>query len=436
MTLDSLARDAAPIPTPVRGGLGLPAAAALYVAAVLGTGILALPGLAADAAGPASVLAVAAVLVLSVPLAGAFAALATRHPDAGGVATYVRLALGATAARAAGYWFLFGVAFGVPVVATLGGEYLVAAIGVDRGAVPVLATAFLVVPLVLGLFGLRVSGVVQLGLSALLVLIVVVVVATAAPHVEVARFTPFLPHGWGGVGAAVSLFVWAFAGWEAVTHLAGEFRDPRRTIPRATAIAVLVVGVAYLALQIATVGVLGADGASSVVPLLDLVAVGAPGIGPVVVAVVSAIVVIGVLNAYIPAFAKLGASLGRDGHLPGWLARGAGAGEVPRRALGLVAVIVLGYHAVRLLIGADLEPFILIHTSSMVAVYVVGMVAAVRLLPRRTAGWWMAVISVVLSLGLLVLAGPSLLVPAVLAVVAVAVTLVARLTRSRRSPAA
>ena len=41
----------------------------------------------------------------------------------------------------------------------------------------------------------------------------------------------------------------------------------------------------------------------------------------------------------------------------------------------------------------------------MVAIYAAGMVAAVRLLERFTIGWWMAVISVVLAAGLLVLAG-------------------------------
>ena len=127
-------------PAPAAAGhtphIGLPTASALYIAAVLGTGILVLPGLASDAAGPASVLAVAIVLVLSIPLAGTFAALAARYPDAGGVATFVRLALGETAARASGYWFFFGVGFGAPVVAALGGEYLVAALGLDHDVVP------------------------------------------------------------------------------------------------------------------------------------------------------------------------------------------------------------------------------------------------------------------------------------------------------------
>lgn len=418
-------------PAAAGGRIGLATASALYVAAVLGTGVLVLPGLAADAAGPASILAVAAVLVLSIPLAGTFAALAARYPDAGGVATFVRLALGVTAARATGYWFFFGVAFGVPVLAALGGGYLAAALGLDRSAIPVIGIAFVLVPLALNFFGLRVSGRVQFVFSALLVVVVVGVVASAIPFVRAAHFAPFLPHGWGGVGLAVSLFVWAFAGWEAVTHIAGEFRNPRRTIPLATAIAIAVVGLAYLALQFATVGVVGASSTASAVPLIDLVSVTLPGVGPVVVAVIATVVVIGVANAYLPAFANLGASLGRDGDLPQWFAKGAEAGAVPRRALGWFGIQSLVYTTLFFAFHLDLQTFILIHTSSMVAVYALGMVAAVKLLRRGSAGWVMAVISVVLTLGLLLLAGWHLVVPALLALVAVAVTAIRRFRHAR-----
>lgn len=72
---------ASPLDRSPTGTLGLARGSALYVASVLGTGVLALPGLATRVAGPASVLAVALVLVASVPLAGTFAALAARHPD-------------------------------------------------------------------------------------------------------------------------------------------------------------------------------------------------------------------------------------------------------------------------------------------------------------------------------------------------------------------
>lgn len=411
--------------------LGLPQASAMYIAAVLGTGILVLPGLAAEAAGPASIVAVLAVLALSIPLAGTFAALAARFPDAGGVATFVRLALGPTAARMAGYWFLFGCGFGAPVVGTLGAEYLVAAIGADRSAIVPLAAAFILVPVIVNAFGLRVSGTVQLGLTGLLVVVVVGVVLVSVPAVQPSNFEPFLPNGWPGVALAISLFVWAFAGWEAVTHIAGEFRNPRRTIPLATGIAIVIVGLAYLALQVATVGVLGSGRPDSQVPLIDMVAVTVPVVGPVVVAVIAGIVTVGVLNAYLPAFANLTASLGRDGHLPAWLGKGAEAGSTPRRALAFTGVLFGVYFLIMwLVLGFELEPFILIHTSSMVAVYALGMIAAVRLLERFSAGWWMAVVSVLLVGGLLVLAGANLLLPALLAVVAVAVTIVQRV-RSR-----
>jgi amino acid efflux transporter len=73
-----------------------------------------------------------------------------------------------------------------------------------------------------------------------------------------------------------------------------------------------------------------------------------------------------------------------------------------------------------------------VHTSSMVAIYAVGMVAAVRLLRRGTAGWWMAAIAAVLCAGMLVLAFGSLLPAAALALASIAVTIVRRM-RGRRA---
>ena len=418
-----------------RGTLGLGQGTALYIASVLGTGILVLPGLAAAAAGPASILAVAAVLVLSIPLAGTFAALASRYPDAGGVASYVRRALGGTAARMAGYWFYFGVCVGAPVLAVLGGEYVVAVLGVDRAAVPIIGFAVFVPPFIANWFGVRVAGWVQFVLTGLLITVVVSVVAVTFPAVDASNFEPFLPNGWGGVGVAISLFVWAFAGWEVGTHIAGEFRNPRRTIPIATAIAVVVVGAGYLALQFVTVAVLGDRAGQGQVPLLDLVETTAPGVGPVFVAIIAAIVTLGVMNAYLPAFGKLGAALGRDGDLPRFFAKGAADGEVPRRALALTGVLVILYFGLMLLNDLDLTGFILIHTSNMVAIYAVGMLAATLLLRRWSFGWWLAVVATVLTAGLLVLAWANLIVPLVLAAAAVAVTVVRRI-RARRTAGA
>src|SRR5215475_11663709 len=64
-------------------------ASALYIGALLGPGLLLLPGLAAAQAGPASILAWIALLGLSGLFAAVFSALGRRFPSAGGVMGYV-----------------------------------------------------------------------------------------------------------------------------------------------------------------------------------------------------------------------------------------------------------------------------------------------------------------------------------------------------------
>ena len=97
-----------------------------------------------------------------------------------------------------------------------------------------------------------------------------------------------------------------------------------------------------------------------------------------------------------------------------------------------MAVVTLTYTTVFFVFRLDLQTFILLHTSSMIAVYALGMVAALRLLRRWSLGWWMAVVSTVLIAGLLVLAGAHLLVLAILALAAIAVTVIRRI-RARRA---
>src|SRR5215468_2705684 len=63
---------------PPAGRMTAAQGAALYVGAVLGTGVIALPGLAARVAGPASLLAWVALVLLSIPLAATFGVLGSR----------------------------------------------------------------------------------------------------------------------------------------------------------------------------------------------------------------------------------------------------------------------------------------------------------------------------------------------------------------------
>jgi amino acid efflux transporter len=392
--------------------------AAVSIGAVLGTGVISLPALGAQVAGPASLVAWAVLVALSVPLAVTFAALGARYPDAGGVSTYVRRAFGARSAGVVGWIFFFAVPVGAPAAGFMAGAYVAAAFGGGTRTVLLTTAALIAAVTLMNAFGLRISGRVQLGLAAALATLLLVATIVALPHARLSNLEPFAPHGWSAVASAAAVLVWGFAGWEAVTSLAAEFRDPARDVPRATWIALGVVGVLYLGVATASLATLGPATATTEAPLAELLA-GAVG-GPVrlITAVVALLLTLGAMNAYFAGGAKLGAALARDGALPGWLARGATAGEVPRRSLALVASLAALALGVAAVAGLGTRQLVLATTGAFVVVYVLGCAAAVRLLPRRSGARVTAVVALVSSLGLLAVTGWGLLWAGAVAVLA------------------
>jgi amino acid efflux transporter len=375
------------------GKVTVPQGAALYIGAVLGTGVIALPALAAEVAGPASLVAWLGLVLLSVPLAATFAALGARYPDAGGVSTYVRNAFGPRAAAVVGWCFYFAIPAGAPAAAIFGGAYVASALGGGERTVLLTAAALMAVVTIANAYGVQVSGRIQLGLAALLVLLLLTATVTALPHARLEHLEPFAPHGWLAIAPAAAVLVWSFAGWEAITSLAGDFRRPARDLPRATAIALVVVGVLYLGIAGASVLVLGGSGGSTGAPLAELLAVGVGGHVKPLAAGAAVLLTLGTMNAYYAGAAKLGAALGRDGALPAWLARGSSAGEVPRRSLLLVSGLSALALAVAGLSGLGPRSMVLLTTGSFVLVYALGAAAALRLLPRRSWARRAAVVS-------------------------------------------
>ncbi|MEU1791765.1 amino acid permease [Streptomyces sparsogenes] len=409
---------------------------ALYVGAVLGTGVIALPALAADTAGPASLLAWLALVVVSAPLAAVFAALGARYPDAGGVSTYARLAFGDRTAAVVGWCFYLAVPPGATAAALFAGSYTEAAVGGGTVTRTVTAATLMAAVTAANAAGLRVTGRLQLALSGLLLVLLLTAVALSLPHARTEHLEPFAPHGWAAIGPAAALLVWSFAGWEAITHLAAEFRDPSRDLPRAAAAAVAIVGVLYLSVAFAVIAVLGAGAAHADAPLGELMARGMGGNARLLAAAAALLLTFGTMNAYYAGAAKLGAALGRDGALPGWLGRGGSVGEVPRRSLAAVSALALLSLLTVTAADTDARPLVLLATGSFVTVYAIGVAAALRLLPRRGAIRAAALVALVAVAGLLLMSGRYLLWPLGVAGAALLYQRLRGRKRARRAPRA
>jgi amino acid transporter len=182
-----------------------------------------------------------------------FAAMSREHSGPGGFAVYIGKAFGERSARAAsnvavvGYnTFLGGsvALFSASTANVLNGRY-----GID---VPWWAYAFgmLAIIAVLGYrevnLSVRVLGVLLVAEMVIVLILDAVVLATGgAEGVDVTGFTPSAMLQ-GGIGIVFLMAFAAFVGFEATTLFGEEARDRHRTIPRATYLAVSIVGTFYV----------------------------------------------------------------------------------------------------------------------------------------------------------------------------------------------
>lgn len=362
--------------------IGLPAAVALYCGAVLGTGILVLPGIAAERAGPSSLVAWVGLSLLSLPMALTFAALARKEPVAGGFSAYVDRAFGRRWGAISGWLFLAQVPIGTVVAGLIAGSYLAAPLGLGRGGAFALGGAVVGISYAINFLGLRIAGWTQLAATAGVLLLVVVVLVASVGDVQPQAFHPFAPAGWSAVGGAAAQLFWAFVGWEAITPLAEEFRNPERDLVRASVISVAIVAVVYTALAWVTIGT-HAYGAGADAPFARMAATAFGPRALTVVGIAGGVLSLLPINAYVAGTSRLVYALAKKGDLPSWAAVLHPRTKVPHRAL----IALGGSAAIALVVGylreLDMGTLLPLSTSSFIATYVLSMAAAVKLLKGR-----------------------------------------------------
>ncbi|MGY1813589.1 APC family permease [Blastococcus sp. SYSU D00820] len=274
---------------------------------------------------------------------------------------------------------LFGVTVPWPVIALVAVVlvYLVGWAGIDVGAK------------VLGVLLVLETGI-------LLLLAFAVVFQGGASGLDAVSFSPdavFVP----GMGAALAFAFAAFIGFESTALYRREARDPERTVPRATYVAVLGMAVTYAFIIWAVVQAFGSDSAVAAAgsdlagmfftALTDYV-------GPWAATLASVLIVTSVYAAQLAfhnAINRYAFSLAQDGVLPAWFGQTHPRFRSPHRA-GLVqsvlaAVVVLGFA----LAGADPYTRLLlwVNTPGAIGIFVLMLltsVAAVVYFTRRNPG--------------------------------------------------
>lgn len=364
----------------LKGTIGLPQAIALYIGAVLGSGVLIVPGLAAEIAGPASLLAWGLMTLLVLPLALTMGLLSAKFPNAGGVSHFVTLAFGPRAGSLVGWFFLMSVPIGAPVAALTGAGYMTVAMGWSNSARVALAAGMLAIGLLTNLIGMKLVGQVQIAVVVSIVAVLGLAIVGSVPHIESANFTPFMPHGWVSVGRAAAILFWCFIGWEAVSHLSEEFLNPRQAAVKGVTIAAIIVGLMYFLTALATVGTHSYHTAGSDASLVLVISKLLGAWGALIAGLTGVFICTATIIAYTGATSRLAFALARKGDAPRWL------GSLSKRygtPIGGIAFLALSFGVVLFLYSSgtiSLTTLIQFPNATFILTYLGGCAAGIRLL--------------------------------------------------------
>ncbi len=326
--------------------LGLAAAVAILVSNMVGTGVFTSLGFQVLSLSSGFALlalwAVGGLLALSGALC--YAELGAMHPRSGGEYVYLTEAWSPMLGFIGGFVSMTaGFAAPIALAAIAFGRYGAQVFDVA----PMMATvAVLVFVASVHLTGVSRARIFQLTTTSVTIVIITAFIVTGlliGPREPIS----FAPSGaaWGEVGSApfaISLIyvVYAYTGWNAIGYVAGEIREPQRTIPRAIVVAVLLVAAMYLMLHWVFLRTVPIDALRGTVEVGALSGGRILGeIGGRVMSGIIALVLVATISGFMLAGSRVTQAVGAGVGGLGWIGVLSGDG-VPRRALGLQLALI------------------------------------------------------------------------------------------------
>lgn len=405
--------------------LGLTDAVFIGLGAMIGAGVFAVWGPAADAAGTGLLIGLAIAAVVAFGNATSSAQLAAAHPTSGGTYAYGRAELGPWWGFTAGWGFVIGKTASCAAMALTFAAYA-APPGWERPVALVAVAALTIV----NWFGVtRTAQAARVIVVAVLLALAVGVTASISAADAPGWLSPdtLAEGGVYGTLQSAGLLFFAFAGYARIATLGEEVREPQRLIPRAIVLAFLIALAVYIAVAVAVLGTLGPAGtAASAQPVADAAAASGWRWADPVVRIGAAAASLGALLALIAGVSRTTFAMAREHDLPVALARVHPRWHVPHRAELAVAAAVL-----LLVAFVDLRGAIGFSSFGVLLYYLVANVAAFR--QRGDARRYPVALQVIGGIGCLVLAATLPWQSVVAGVVVVAAGIAYRAVRLRRA---
>jgi amino acid transporter len=355
---------------------------AIGINQVIGGAVFALPAALAALAGGWSPFLIVAVGLASLLIAATFAEVGSRFDATGGPYLYTKAAFGRFAAFEVGWmqWFTRAASWASVInvlVASLGFYWPAVTAGAPRTA---LLTAIIVTLAAINIVGIRQSAWVVNALTVGKLLPLALFIAVGMTDLAPGGFELHgLPTA-NELSRSALLLIFAFGGYEVIPVPAGESRDPRRTVPFALIMTIVLVTIVLTLTQIVALGVLPTL-PDSKTPLADASALLMGATGAAVITLGAVLSTLGNNMGQALSGSRSLYALAEHGDIPRVFAQVSGRFGTP-----VVAIVVTSAISLVLATSGSFVTMAQASAVSRLIVYVATCAAALRLRSPRFAG--------------------------------------------------
>ena len=307
----------------LKKNIGFAVATSLVVGTVIGSGIFMKPGIVIASTGNSTLALWAWIIGGIITLASGLtiAEVSVKIPKTGGLYAYIEDVYGK-------FWgFLCGwvqtLIYGPAIMGALGlyfGSLVAALFGLSAKSNIIIGIITILFLVFMNLLGTQYGGLIQ-NISTIGKLIPIILIAAFGifqGDVSILNMDSGVTQSFS-MGAAILATLWAYDGFMNVGYMAGEMKNPSKTLPSAIISGILIVIVAYLTVNIAILHVLpaskivelGPNAASTAATILF----GKMGGNLLTIGIL--ISIFGCLNGKVLTFPRIPYAMAKDGFLPG-----------------------------------------------------------------------------------------------------------------------
>ncbi len=397
------------------------------VGAMIGAGIFVLTGIAAGVAGPGLIITFILNGMVALLTAMSYAELGSCYHDAGGGYLWVKEGLPKWNGFISGWMSWFAHAVACSLYALGFGAYfghVLHELGITLPQWGFLSPQKLLAAVVAVVFGyINFRGASETGKIGNLITITKIVILAIFVGLGIelichhgdwrAAFTPFMPHGWSGIFKAMGLTFIAFQGYEVIAQSSEEIKNPRKNIPRAVFLSLVIVVPIYLLVAVTALGSVNPGGMTpwdylalhKETALVEVAKNFFSG-GGVLILFGGLISTISALNATIYSSSRVAFAMGRDRNFPTFFSR-----VHPRKFTPHWAILVSLFIVVLMAISLPIEDVASAADIMFLLLFLQVNLAMIRLRKKRPdldRGFiaplfpWLSILGIVLLLAIAV----------------------------------